>query len=204
MAFVAIPNTASAVIHYLMFGKPMAIVLYVTKPSSGPFTLEEMTTIAGDIGAVVDETMLTIQSHDLLVDNITVTDLTLAGGAQLVWQDTDWPKPGVVNQDSLPGGSAFVVKHLTGRVGRSFRGRSYVMGIPENHNQGGVVTNAWAGAMRVAFDAIDSALAGDGFTHVIISRRFNGVVRTVPLAIPVTSNAYTTTAIRSQRRRNVS
>lgn len=115
---------------------------------------------------------------------------------------TDLPSPGAVPTEGLPNGTALVIKLATENIGRSFRGRNYIPGLP----QSAVVNSFYQPGQVVpvvnAYNTLIGQLEVLGFPMVVISRKSNNVLRPFGIITNVTSATNVSMGTRSQRRRN--
>jgi len=103
----------------------------------------------------------------------------------------------------MPNNVSFVIKHTTGFTGRSARGRSYMVGIPNNNvtSNEDNLTDAAALAYKEAFDALDAILDARGWNAVVVSRYTGNVLRTTPITTTITGHSYTDTKLDTRRKR---
>jgi len=203
MAPVYVPGVAKIAVNQTLYGQQVENILYVKRTDGLPWPINQL----GDVAAAVEEAwignIIDVQAVPMNYVSVTVTDISMAGGAQAIKYPTDGPIDGDQTGDSLPGGSAFVVKFLTGRVGRSFRGRNYIAGIPESLCALGAVGATFIEGVLNFYETFMVNMTSFGYQWVVVSRQLNGATLTPPASIPVTSVGYSTNAVRSQRRRNV-
>jgi len=110
---------------------------------------------------------------------------------------------GLSNNAPLPNNVSFVIKHSTGFTGRSARGRSYMVGIPNNvvaanEDDMGVTQ---AQAYVDAFDLLDATLDAAGWNGVVVSRYTAGVLRTTPITTTITGHEFTDLKLDTRRKR---
>jgi len=109
---------------------------------------------------------------------------------------------GEVSAASLPNNVAYCVSKYTGSRGRSFRGRFFVPGIPENARETpSRVTSAYRSNILTACAGMLSNLITAGFPPVVVSWRTNGDWRTTGVATPITALGPVDDVLDSQRRR---
>lgn len=111
--------------------------------------------------------------------------------------------------EAAPNNVAACISFRTGFAGRSFRGRNYVPGIPNDQVNLNTLEPDWMLAVKAAYDLLlpaGTALPG-GWEWVIVSR-FSGVdvngnpiPRTVATVTLVVSTLFTNAIVDSQRRR---
>lgn len=203
MATILVPRTASFVLRGELYGQEIINIVYAEKTNEGPWSVELLASCLQGVMLSMKTTLAPQQSAFYSCVEGIATDLGVYGGNQYVESNPLYTWSGAIGGDSLPGGSAFVVKFLTGRVGRSFRGRNFIAGIPEASANTGRVIGAFTDAVVQAYSDL-----GDVFTEnlahwVIVSRTFAGSPVVPPARWEVTSVGFTTNAIRSQRKRNV-
>lgn len=131
---------------------------------------------------------------------IVVRDLTTQSGPAIVRFPTA-PINGQVGSQAMPGNVTAAIKWSTALRGRSFRGRSYFIGISASHVTGDQLT---AGA-RAAYESdannlITRVLAVQGCTLVVVSYAHNKFWRDAGLVTPITV-ATVDPNLDSQRRR---
>jgi len=101
---------------------------------------------------------------------------------------------------AMPGNVTLAVRWLTAKRGRSYRGRTFHLGIQEDAVVGNLVTIGWQTLLTSAYATLLTDLATFGAPLVVASRYTNNAPRTTGVATPVTS-VYIDTVIDSQRRR---
>lgn len=110
------------------------------------------------------------------VNCVLISIRSLVGPGAPVWEAPVNPVivGGIAQQQRL----SFVTitaKHTTSLGGRSYRGRSYWIGVPEAQVlSGGVVSVAYANGIVNAYNTLRNSLAAAGWTFVVISR-YSGV-----------------------------
>jgi len=103
----------------------------------------------------------------------------------------------------LPNNVSFVIKHSSGLTGRSARGRSYMIAIPNSvlstdEDHMGV---AQAQDYVDAFELLDVALVAGGWDPVIVSRWSAGVLRATPITTPIIAHQFVDTTLDTRRKR---
>lgn len=114
------------------------------------------------------------------------------------------PIQGGGNTPVLPANVTLAVSLRTPFAGRSFRGRTYWIGLPEGSVTGDFVNASSAQniltAVRALIDVVPQPLNAQ---LVVVSRFANGQPRAVGVATPVTSAILVDTRVDTQRRRLV-
>jgi len=113
---------------------------------------------------------------------------------------------GGVGAESLPGQNALCVSFRTALRGRSFRGRNYISGIPENAHAAGVIADATATGIRDAYVDLIAIVSEDALTPstwVVVSRVSGGVNRASGVTTPVQTATLVDRYVDNQRRRAI-
>lgn len=160
MAFQPCPNTAEIRIQAHLFGQTVENVLHARVTTTPDET--ELNVVKSAVNDWVLGPYATNLPTALAFDSITVTDLNVADGLQVVQDltgNTGLADAGIkTNQDT------FCIKLLTGHRGRSFRGRFYVFAITVGFYDGtdpnqlsftGQTT--WVDALQTLLDDMDTA-----------------------------------------------
>lgn len=103
-------------------------------------------------------------------------------------------------------GATWVVTARTGLAGRSYRGRTYLVGLPSgfwsdyNLNE---VNGEFAGHVVLAFNSlVDAVTTADAEAHLVVCSRYhNGGFRDEGVTTPILSYGYSTLSTDFQRRR---
>lgn len=107
-------------------------------------------------------------------------------------------------EEVLPNETSFCISLRTGNIGRSARGRVYVLAICKVSQLGNRIAVADANNFRDAFDALRATLteSEEPYDWSIVSYRANNAPRPGgPVYFPVTTVTYVDTILDSQRRR---
>lgn len=121
------------------------------------------------------------------LDQIITTDLSVQNGRQDIRVPAS-PRTGAVAQAAAAANAALVISWRTAQIGRSFRGRTFVGGLPVS---GFVSANAfdpvYAAGFAVGGVALINALTAAGKTLAVLSRYANGVLRVTGLLTDIVS-----------------
>lgn len=196
--YIPVENVLQANLRFTVDGQQCENVLNFEYPRS------EFSTSASQIGNNI-ETVLWAQLRAFIAAGcefreVYMVDLTSQDGPVQTYDITINPN-GAVLTEAVPNNVTFCVTHRTQSRGRSFRGRSYVVGIAE-----GLVLNSSIGPVGVAgivgaFEALRVACQTDGLPLVVVSRFANGAPRLAGVATPVTECVSVDNVVDSQRRR---
>lgn len=195
MAFVPFEDCVSISICGTLGGQRVCITLSACKPD---LETSDMEALAEELATWVDVELCSDLSEDITFDTITVTDLSSDTGPVVNWS---FESAGGIASPSVPNGTAIVVTFYTEARGRSYRGRNYIPGVPENaRTSSTTISGTVATNLAVDYALMAEAMAQQGFTHVVASRYHNGNEREIGVATLVTS--YSVGAdFDSQRRR---
>lgn len=150
-------------------------------------------------------TLMLALSQDVGFRNITMVDV-VPGTAPDIQSSSGLLLDGAINQRRLPPQVAARINWTTGLAGRSYRGASFIPGLPRTALANDA--NSWQAADMARLQAfVDVMMLQYGPTGtstfarlVIISRQLDGVVRAVPVGTQVQAGAVVS-AIRSRRDR---
>jgi hypothetical protein len=98
----------------------------------------------------------------------TLVRLKVKGLDDVVGGEQPAAGAGVLSGDMLPPQCAGVVTWTTGLIGRSNRGRTFVPGIPEGHQAGGVLSSTLMGLYDLFGAALISTFAGGSTDYELI------------------------------------
>jgi len=108
----------------------------------------------------------------------------------------------------LPNNVTCAIKWLTANTGKSFRGRTYHIGMTDQMCAGNNLIGGYDNKFIVAYTALMNAIASQpavagasNFHLVIVSKRHNNAWRDTATVTPVVSPALTNTIVDTQRRR---
>lgn len=197
MVFVPIPNVSQHNVNMRWLGQEVQNTFHVqheSQPTQGMIS-------------AVNDVIISWWNTDLAplisdeVSGVSVigTDMTEQFGTQFT---TPFPanSEGDVVVASLPSGTSLAISWRTGRSGRSYRGRTFHVGLTEGFVEGNEITTTHRDALYLAYTALLTDLATEGTPMVVASRFSNNAPRTTGIATVVTSLVIDT-AIDSQRRR---
>lgn len=177
-------------------------VFHMAITGGGPVSTTDLATSAADVSAAFIAHLQPPLSSDIGVLSVKATDLTSQTAGTHTFNPTGNGGSGAVPAAS-PGVAVDVSWGTSGR-GRSYRGRSYLMGIPRvDALETGALDGTFHTAMTTGATAFITALRAaphpDGL--VIASRFLNRIARSAILATRV-EDATVRLNTKSQRRRN--
>jgi len=198
MAFQAVPNGIETVIHATQNGTPIVNVFH-TKVV-GSVTDTKLLDAATAVQTWTRDSLLPALNATYVVNDWTSTDISVEGGGQVVLhaESTDH---GADSLQQAAGNAALAISWRTARIGRSYRGRTYIGGFSavQLDNAQNVTTGVASGMATAGLDLIDG-LAAVGQTLCVLSRFLNKVQRAVGVLTEIIS-VVVNTKVDSQRRR---
>ena len=179
MTFQPVPNGIEVKFVGMQAGQPVINVFNVNnKAAVTPAALAAVgtvfetwwrTSIRGGISA----------SYSL--DQIITTDISVANGTQNVLIPAS-PRTGAVATTAAAANAALVISWRTAQIGRSFRGRTYVGGLPVSaFTSANAFDPVYAAGFAVGGVALINALTTAGKALAVLSRYTNGVLRVTGL-----------------------
>jgi hypothetical protein len=203
MPFVPVPETAEVTMVYTgPNNNRMVNVYHFLRPTLGwdPDSL-------GDLGEAMltweNTTAKSIRSNQVTCIGVECRDIS-AQDSFVVSVAAIPPIAGTAQTPVLPANVSFAISLRTPFAGRSFRGRTYWIGLSEGSVTGDFVQNTQAqqilNAVRQLVESVPQPLNAQ---LAVVSRYANGAPRTVGIATPVTSVVLVDQRVDSQRRRLV-
>lgn len=140
-------------------------------------------------------------SSDVTLREIVVTDISTQNSFQ-VTQPAPAPAPqGAVNIGAAPNNVSLTYSFRTTKIGRSFRGRNYVVGIPREHIVDDIVGTVYTNAMQSAYDTLAFSVLPVNATWVVVSKFNNKAPRAQGVATEIVRVVLVDNVVDSQRRR---
>lgn len=139
-------------------------------------------------------------SNECALTRVEAKDIS-AAVAPFTVDDLLPPMAGSVASPMLPANVSCVVSHSTGLTGRSSRGRTYMLGLPESLVSGNYVTQGLANDYNNAFEQLLVDLRNASTPLAVLSRFTDGLPRAAALAIPIVASYLRDNRIDTQRRR---
>lgn len=198
MPFVRIPNTVSVELVFAWDTQIVENVFHnIYEGSLNQGTLEAI----HDIYELWYETALAdIQSQVVGLNKIVVKDQNVQNGLGIEFGPGEVFAGTIASTPSLPNNVTLALKWGTGFTGRSYRGRTYHIGLVE-----GLVTLNNVPADSLAqiistYDELRQACDSAGYPLVVVSKFANNAPRALAITTPVTT-VTSDGVIDSQRRR---
>lgn len=196
-AFVPCPNVAEVAMIYECFGQNVENVYHFQMPAA--ITHDTMVALLDDMNGWEIDHMPGVRHNSTQFVRLIGTDLTTQSGI-LVQLDAN-PITDGTDVHPSPNNVTIAVKHNTGLRGRSFRGRTFHVGLPADFIIGNEVTAAGRTTLTDRYSLlIDTSVITGGAELCVLSRRHNNAPRAAGVATPVTLITINPT-LDSQRRR---
>lgn len=142
----------------------------------------------------------TVRSTEVECTGFTVRDL---GSVDSFVYDNVLATPiqGTVANAVLPMHTTIAIKFITGLAGRSFRGRTYWIGLYESSVTGDFVSGSVVTSIKSKLDNLKAALDAEGWDFVVVSKFANGAPREAAVVTNIAAVASTDNRVDTQRRR---
>lgn len=191
------PDTAKVSLQWTQYGQELVNVFHFRK--TGGYTTEAaLTQLLLDVSNAWATNMLQTQVGDVTGVLITCTDISQVSGPGVEAID---PEQGIYPGGGMPTNVTWTVKWTTGRTGRSYRGRTYHIGLGYGMVANDDVIEATALAILGHYQDFLDDMTAAGDDMVVVSNYSNGVQRTTAVVTPVTGVSYADLHLDSQRRR---
>lgn len=197
MPFIRVPNTVMVEMVYRWDGQTVENVFHASNAVSYDET---------DIADLLDvfrlwgiNDALPTMSNTVTLVNLIGTDLDSATGPRIE-DATGLPVAGSAVSPSMPNNVSVVVKWTTANRGRSYRGRTYWIGLREDVVAANQIVAAQQTAIVNAATALLADVALAGWALVVASRYTDNAPRAQGITTPITGFSVEPT-IDSQRRR---
>lgn len=198
MAFQSVPNGIEVVIHAVQNGTPIVNVFHVK--AVGVVGDVQLLNAATAVQAWTRASLLPSLNATYIVNDWTATDISVEGGHQVVLngESTDHGADGI---QQAAGNAAVAISWRTARIGRSYRGRTYIGGFSAVQLQDAQhITSGVATVLTTAAADLIDRLEAVGLTLCVLSRFLNKVQRAVGVLTEIIS-IVVNTKVDSQRRR---
>ena len=195
--FIPVPDTFKCEMRFTQYGQEVENVLYVRQH-------EPLTPVTMDAaGALLVLWWVTNMAPrtcvDVSLNEVKITDMS-ASDAPAESFTTGLPVSGTYDRSGLPGNVTLAVKLSTHSRGRSYTGRSYIVGIPDGSQTGNQVNSDASALYKAAYESLISELSIGGLDLVVVSFVHDKLLREVGVATDVTSVTIDQN-LDSQRRR---
>lgn len=197
MPFVPVPNTARVELRFTQASQQMANVFHVE--GSSPLTVANLIAI-GEVFSDWYATLATNVSNTVTLREIQVADQTSASAPGVI-VTSGLPITGAVVGEAMPNGTSIAIKWATGLRGRSFRGRTFHIGLSVTQAVGNEVDSDLAALLVARYVTLIGDISGAGFTLVVASREANGLPRVSGVTTPILTASLADLTLDRQWRR---
>jgi len=197
MTFIPAPNTAKVEMRFSQEGQQIENVYHVTQ--AAPFDATELNTLAASFKAwwvaqwqtSVVNTCSLVQIVATALDSASAPGIVYATGLPLVGGNAGFPSPLNVT---------VAIQWFTALRGRSYRGRTYHIGLTANDRSGSYVSTTFQTNAIARYQALITAMNSYAPGLVVVSYRGNNAPRGTALTTEIVTAACELT-LDSQRRR---
>jgi hypothetical protein len=186
-----------ATLEFTLNGEVVVNVYHVT--SDVPIVSIDLINVATILRDWWANNMLEAISSDMGLDRVTVTDVSQENGEQYILDVTP-SIPGISPLPSNANQVALVMSWRTAQTGRSYRGRSYIAGLPDAAITDNNVTGILAAYVTDAGVQLIDDMFLAGYHLVVASYYSNGTPRVIAAATEI-DTVLVNTRIDTQRRR---
>lgn len=201
MAFQPVINTVEIDLIFTQSGEIAQNVFYAEL--DGGYTLTDLEDMASRIDEQWNGTWKVRQNAEVTYLRTEVRGLEVQN--DLIATDDTNTGPGTHIGTALPNNVTFSIKKESGLTGRSARGRTYWIGIPQSElevDSENLLQSDYVALLVAAVDDIREAILTVGaWQPVLVSRFANGVARDEGLTFPWISTSNVDLRIDTQRRR---
>lgn len=199
MAFIPTADTAQFEAVFQWDGQIVENVLHYRNTADG-VTESNLPDFAETLLAYIRTTLLPLMADTVTLLRLVAKGIDILDGIVYV-ATTSLPDDGGGGSPALPNSNTISYSWRTGSSGRSFRGRSYIIGLQEGHVTGNDLTSGAITAFGAAMEGLRTVGVDDGWEMVIVSKYHAGAPRTTGVATLVTSSFFVDTKVDVQRRR---
>ncbi len=177
MPFIPIPNTVLLTAIFRDADGVEAINRFYPSTVSVP-TEDDLTECAGIYTDVFTEAMVGITMSNWTLEGVICRAMNEEFGLEFVASD-GVPQDGGVGSGAQPNQVSATVTWLTGLVGRSFRGRTYMVGLPLTFVASGQkqLTDTGRTNLQNAFETLRTAFETGGHALQVVSLSSGGIPR---------------------------
>lgn len=198
MAFVSFPTACQLEARFIYDGQHVENVHHFDTATT-LWTAESMNDLAERYRLLWDGSFKPYAPPTLSLESIVVRSLSTSSSPAVEYT-TSLPIAGTNAGPQLPNNVTYAVKWTTGLSGRSYRGRTYHIGLNESQVIGNNLDGTYRIAMVAAYSQFPAWFAAEDAIFVIASRVSDGAERSPGITTPVVGCTIDP-VIDSQRRR---
>lgn len=197
MAFIRVPNTVMVEMIFRQDGQYVENVYHCSNAVS--YDESDMANLIDVFRTWWDTDIQPLVTSNLSLVNFIATDLDSQTGPR-VEDASGLPLAGSLAGASMPNNVTLVVKWTTGNRGRSFRGRTYHLGLEDGQVTQNTIAATPLANLTTAYNNLIVDVTTAGWTLVVASRYADNAPRAEGITTPITLASIEGT-VDSQRRR---
>jgi hypothetical protein len=205
MPFVPVPNTIEVETRYLWDTQQVETTSFFERDT--PWNAVTIGDWLDQMNTLIQEELMPLLSTSIQLIELVARLLDTASSIGFTLPVSGVVRGGV-DFAAVPNNSTYTVSFKTGLTGRSFRGRNYVPGIPDNARTANTIDPTFRTGVLSFYDQLRALATSSSITWVVASR-FSGVdpttgdpiPRTVGVTTPIISVSTADLVLDSQRRR---
>jgi hypothetical protein len=202
MGFVPVPDVAEVVMEYTLLGGNKAVnVFNVREAMITSWTQAILDDLIDIFSAWETNTARALRSNQVILTGIRARDMTEQNGLVV---ERAVSITGTIASAAMPANVTLAIKANTGFAGRSFRGRSYWIGLTEANVTGDFVATTAGNQIVAGMNTLRTNIQGSLLLTarmVVVSRVANGAPRQTGIATDITSWSLNDYRVDTQRRR---
>lgn len=197
MPFVPIPNTVRCELRFTQDNQQVANIFHVEK--NEPLTVGDLNTIGG-VFVTWWSGMSSLIADDVTFREIDMRDQTSPGAIGILY-NTGLPLSGSAGAFALPNHVTAAIKWGTGLTGRSYRGRTYHIGLTEAQVTKNQIVSTVVEDLLILYNELITDMVTAGYSLVVASRYANNAPRVTGVTTPILTAAFADVVVDSQRKR---
>lgn len=200
LAFIPVPNTALVQLVFDVGVNSVENTLYFNTTAVGGWTESALEDLANVVSTWWELEMAPFAASTVNLREVNATDLSVINS----WFASTSPTAtGEKLTAIMPGNVTLAVSFRTGKIGRAYRGRNYVVGLTEDVITIDTVNSATVSGLALAYaDLPDMVFSvNENASWVVVSRFIGNAPRLQGVTTPVTSIVIVDDTVDSQRRR---
>ena len=183
MGFIPALNTVRVALEFTSNGQICVNIIFLNKSTTVFST--DFVSIASVIRSWFSTYMKGSLGNSLSLSRISMRDMTTENG-DILDSVVDLPIVGTLAQEPLPNNVALACSFRTGKAGKSYRGRAYMVGFTENQIGGDHLDSTPVAALALGWSYLNTLSLVIGYTHVVASFQHNLAPRATAVLTPVT------------------
>lgn len=174
MAFIEVPDCIEFVMKYTQHSQTVVNTLWFNKQGTDPIIPADLAAGCAALANWHEVDLAPLQDDGITLYEISARDHSEQDGAIFA---LTVDSPGELAGTGQPGNVTATITFRTGRAGRSFRGRNYIVGLTEEQTSANQLVAGVADDYVEAYEAMNSDMANIDLLHVVVSRYHNKAAR---------------------------